>query len=111
MADNVPAAMTSHAAASAPVQDSETAWKIASLYSGVLASETRDLAAHIDVAIAAERNRCMAICETWIGTFQDRDIQYTSARDYAIDAIEDIIDLIRDGYNPAPTFAQGKQQP
>ena len=41
---------------------SETGWKIASLYSGVLASETRDLAAHIDLARrqAAEemRERC-----------------------------------------------------
>jgi hypothetical protein len=30
---------------------SETAWNIASLYSHYLASETRDLAAHIDVAL------------------------------------------------------------
>ncbi len=34
---------------------SDAAWKIASLYSNVLASETRDLAAHIDVALEAER--------------------------------------------------------
>jgi hypothetical protein len=37
---------------------SPTAWRIASLYSGVLASETRDLAAHIDAALARERERC-----------------------------------------------------
>lgn len=32
-------------------QHSDTAWKIASKFSHVLASETRDLAAHIDVAL------------------------------------------------------------
>lgn len=40
---------------------SPTAWRIASLYSRVLASETRDLAAHIDLAIAHERERCAKI--------------------------------------------------
>lgn len=40
---------------------SPTAWRIASLYSSVLASETRDLAAHIDMAIARERERCVQI--------------------------------------------------
>jgi hypothetical protein len=34
---------------------SETAWNIASKFSGILASETRDLAALIDDALAAER--------------------------------------------------------
>jgi len=48
-------------------------------------------------AIATERKRCIAICEGWIETFQDREIKYTSARDYAVDAIEDIIGLIREG--------------
>lgn len=48
-------------------------------------------------ARAEERARCIAICEGWIGTFQDREIKYTSAREYAVDAIEDIIDLIRSG--------------
>jgi hypothetical protein len=33
----------------------------------------------------------------WIDTYKDRDIKYVSARDYAIDAIKDIIDLITDG--------------
>jgi len=47
-------------------------------------------------AIATERKRCIAICEGWIGTYQYREIKYTSASDYAVDAIEDIIDLIRD---------------
>lgn len=42
-------------------EHSETAWKIASIYSSVLASETRDLAALIDAAITAERERCAKI--------------------------------------------------
>ena len=42
-------------------EHSEAAWNIAGLYSSVLASETRDLAAHIDAAIAAERERCAKI--------------------------------------------------
>jgi hypothetical protein len=42
-------------------QHSPTAWRIASLYSHVLASETRDLAAHIDSAIARERERCAQV--------------------------------------------------
>lgn len=40
---------------------SDTAWNIASKFSHVLASETRDLAAHIDIALAAERARCADI--------------------------------------------------
>jgi hypothetical protein len=39
-------------------EHSETAWNIASRYSGALASETRDLAAQIDATLAAERERC-----------------------------------------------------
>lgn len=34
---------------------SEIAWSIANIYSRFLASETRDLAAHIDKALAADR--------------------------------------------------------
>lgn len=44
-------------------EHSPTAWRIASLYSKFLASETRDLAAHIDIAIAHERERCAKIAE------------------------------------------------
>jgi hypothetical protein len=50
--------------------------------------------------IQQERERCIAICEGWIGTFQHVDIKYTSPRAYAVDAIEDIIDLIREGHQP-----------
>ncbi|MDB5584835.1 MAG: hypothetical protein JWR80_10011 [Bradyrhizobium sp.] len=48
-------------------------------------------------AAHSERERCIALCEVWIGTFQDRAIKYTTPREYAIGAIEDIIDLIRNG--------------
>lgn len=50
--------------------------------------------------IKAERERCIAICEGWIGRYQDTDIKYTSAREYAISAVEDIADLIRSGADP-----------
>ena len=58
--------------------------------------------------IANERERCIAICEGWIGRYQETEIQYTSPREYAIDAIDDIIDLIRDGTDPRtlPSFAK-----
>lgn len=39
-------------------QHSETAWRIASRYSSVLASETRDLAAAIDEELAKLRAQC-----------------------------------------------------
>ncbi len=42
---------------------SETAWTIASAYSHVLASKTRDLAAWIDKALADEREQCARIAE------------------------------------------------
>ena len=58
--------------------------------------------------VAAERQRCIALCEGWIGRFHGTDIRYTSAREYAVDAIEDIIDLIRNGTNPALTGEQEK---
>lgn len=45
---------------------SETAWNIAILYSGVLASETRDLAAQIDAAIAAGRSEGLKEAANWL---------------------------------------------
>lgn len=50
------------------------------------------------IATKVERERCIALCEGWIGTFQDREIKYTTPREYAVGAIEDIIDLIRSGH-------------
>ena len=38
-------------------QHSAEAWNVASKFADVLASETRDIAGHIDVALAAERER------------------------------------------------------
>ena len=51
-------------------------------------------------ALAQERERCIAICESWIGTFQKFELKHTSPRDYAVDAIGDIIEVIRDGADP-----------
>lgn len=42
---------------------SKTAWDIASRYSDVLASETRDLAAQIDEALAVQRELCAIMAE------------------------------------------------
>jgi hypothetical protein len=47
-------------------QHSEAAWKIASLYSHVLASETRDLAAQIDMALEAERMKAREFVAGWM---------------------------------------------
>jgi hypothetical protein len=54
----------------------------------------------LEAALANERERCIAVCESWIGTFQQFDIKRTSSRDYAVGAIEDIIEFIREGYDP-----------
>lgn len=48
-------------------------------------------------AIIRERFRCIALCDGWINSFKDREIKYVGAREYAIDAIRDIMDLISDG--------------
>jgi hypothetical protein len=52
------------------------------------------------VPAADERERCIAICEGWMDRFEGMEIQYTSPREYACDAINDIMDLIRDGIDP-----------
>jgi hypothetical protein len=54
----------------------------------------------LEVALANERERCIAVCESWIGTFQKFELKYTGAREYAVDAIEDIIEVIREGIDP-----------
>jgi len=53
-----------------------------------------------EIAIANERERCVAVCESWIGTFQKFDPKRIGARNYAVDAIEDIIAVIREGHDP-----------
>ena len=35
------------------------------------------------------------VCEHWIRTFEHTHIQYTTPRDYAIDAVQDIADVLR----------------
>jgi hypothetical protein len=42
----------------------DTAWEIASKYSHVLASETRDLAAWIDKALTGEREACAELANS-----------------------------------------------
>ena len=53
-----------------------------------------------ETATANERERCIAVCESWIGTFQKFDPKRIDARNYAVDAIEDIIAVIREGTDP-----------
>lgn len=60
---------------------------------------------HPDTTIAnaakiAERARCATICEGWLEQFAKTDIKYTSAREYASDAVKDILDAIREGRDP-----------
>lgn len=52
-------------------------------------------------AVTDERERCIAVCEGWIGEFQEYEIKRTSAREYAVGAIEDIIAEIREGHDPS----------
>lgn len=35
------------------------------------------------------------VCGNWVGTFGHVDIKYTPAREYAVDAIEDIAEILR----------------
>jgi len=60
------------------------------------------LAELVKLGVEAERDRCVAVCEGWMERFEGTEIQYTSPREYACDAINDIIDLIRDGCDPRP---------
>lgn len=52
---------------------SEAAWDVASKFSHALASETRDLAAHIDIALAAERERIAQMVERVDNTMMKQD--------------------------------------
>jgi hypothetical protein len=54
----------------------------------------------LEAALANERERCIAVCESWIGTFQKFELKHTGAREYAVDAIGDIIEVIREGVDP-----------
>lgn len=54
-----------------------------------------------EMAVLKERFRCIALCDGWINSFKHREIKYVGAREYAIDAIRDIMDLISDGQEVA----------
>lgn len=44
----------------------------------------------------AVRETAIAICERWLAAFAEIEIEHTSARQYASDAVRDIIDQIRE---------------
>lgn len=71
---------------------SEAAWNIARLYSFALASEARDLAAHVDAAIAAERERCAKVAENY-SNVKPGDICEVQAGDWQ----HEIAEAIRQG--------------
>lgn len=54
----------------------------------------------LEAALANERERCIAVCENWIGMFQKFELKRTGAREYAVDAIGDVIQAIREGFDP-----------
>lgn len=58
----------------------------------------------IKMAVEAERNRYIAICQGWLEAFQHRRPQYVSAQDWACDAIKDIIDGISSNQSPHATL-------
>jgi len=58
------------------------------------AQEAADRIEALEAALVDERERCIAICESWIGTFQG------DASEDAVEAIEDIIKVIREGGDP-----------
>lgn len=70
-------------------EHSEAAWNIASAYSGVLASETRDLATRIDEALSAERRRSFGLAGRLMNI--KIDLQTGKSKQYAIDRIAEIL--------------------
>jgi hypothetical protein len=55
-------------------------------------------------AVDAERKRCVAICEGWIGTWQSQNPKAVSAQRWATEAIQDIAEMIESGAPyPPPT--------
>jgi hypothetical protein len=63
-------------------------------------SDAKDEPDMIDLAIRAERARCISIVETWLQTFGAKNPQLISAQTWATDALKDIADLIRSGKQP-----------
>jgi uncharacterized protein Yka (UPF0111/DUF47 family) len=55
-------------------------------------------------AVVSERERCIVVCESWIGEVQEDEINHISAREYAVVAIENIIAEIREGCDLSPAL-------
>lgn len=51
-------------------------------------------------AVLAEREACAQIVDGWIGTFQDKNPQHVSAQQWAVDAMEDVAEVIRSRPKP-----------
>lgn len=62
---------------------------------GDIKREAAALITSLSQAVAAEREACAALCDQWVTMCQDFDIKYTSARNYAVEAVKDIADATR----------------
>jgi hypothetical protein len=51
----------------------------------------------IETAVLAERKRCLALCEGWIGVWGSQNPKFVSAQKWATDAIQDIAENIEKG--------------
>jgi hypothetical protein len=65
--------------------------------------ETDDMSPEVEAAVLAERKRCVAICEGWIGAWSKESPKYVSAQQWATDAIQDIAEAIDKGIPFPPT--------
>ena len=73
------------------VDDTDTLLaEVASLKVRLAAAE-----AERDAAVAAERERCAAVITGWIDAFGEKQPEHVSARDWAVDAMNDCLDAIR----------------
>lgn len=61
-----------------------------------------------DAAVEAEREACLSVLQRWVEVFGTTQIQYTSAREYACDAIQDCIDIVRSRAQTAREDGDGK---
>ena len=62
-------------------EHSKVAWDVAYKFSGMLASETRDLAAHIDILLRK------VIDQTWGEALEDGSVPSTKLQDKIIEAV------------------------
>lgn len=61
------------------------------------------MTSEVEAAVLAERRRCIAICEGWIGTWSMQNPKYVSAQQWATDAVQDIAEAIDRGIPYPPT--------